>query len=158
MGIKERSDHSQRVLLMSLIFSEVVTRDVSQGSVLELILFPIFTWLVGCTVLSANLQTTPNWGGRAVKTLEGFAIQRDIQKLEEWAARNCTSKVLHLGRNNLSTGVQAATTAKRTLDCSPESAVCKSIGSDYSPLVTCLAWDTMASFRTGTSLLVQERC
>lgn len=60
-----------------------------------------------------------NWGGRAVKVLEDSIVH--IQKLEEWAARNCTRPILHLGRNNLRTGVQAA---KSTLvPC--ESPVCK---------------------------------
>lgn len=130
------------MVLLSMNFHRV-PRDVSQGPIPELIPFPIYTWLMGCKELSASLQMTPNWGERAVEVLEDFVVQRDIQKLEEWASRNCKRPVLQLGRNNLRTGVQAA---KCTLDGFPESKVCKSLERDYSPLLSCLTWYTMPSF------------
>lgn len=80
--------------------------------------------------------------------LEGFAPQRDIQKLEERAARNYTGDVSHLGRNNLRTGARAATSAKRVPDCSPESAsasgleVITPLYSPASPGIPCPVWDS----------------
>lgn len=59
------------------------------------------------------------------------------------------------GKEQPQTGAQATMAAKCKLDCFPESTACKSTGSEYSPLFTCLTWDMMSSFGTPP---VQEKC
>lgn len=149
MGIKKWSDHSQRVLLLSLNFSQVVTRDDSQGQYWSWYRFP----------------SSPSWSDavcshqmcRWSQTGEGELSRRWRFLPFRGTSRNWKNglPVLHLGRNNLSTGAQAATTAKCTLDCFSGRPVCEAIGSNYSPPLTCLTWDTASTFGTPP---VQKRC
>ena len=85
-----------------------VRSGVPQESVLEPILFNIFTsdQEEETESTSLSLWTTPNWGNVVDILKDGAAIQRDLERLEEWAGRNLMKldkdkcQILYLGWTN----------------------------------------------------------
>lgn len=117
-------------------------RDISQGSVPQLTPFSIHTWLIRCNELSASLQVTPNWGGRAVKVLEDFAVHRNIQNGLPEAAQGQSC----IWEGTISGQVSRQLNAHWIAALRAQAA---------SSLLSCFTWDTMSNFGMPPA---QERC
>ena len=56
--------------------------------------------------MHSHLQRTPNWEDQSIKLKDTVAVQRDLDRLEEWANRNLRKfskdrcEALHMGRKS----------------------------------------------------------